>query len=189
MKARALPACVLFRDGELPGCRWPDFNFSCLPLQQLLLMLCGFLVFLFVCFLFHCLVVFFFPATLCCCRVRYILRAYACGCSMLAVQLRCGVDGGMKNVGAALNLLQFQETWKIRQLIAKSGVGLNTTQMLRNVYYLNFSILLECCSLGITGYKSVTPRVPQGGNVPTGCCSPCWRLWVAKCWFAVEWWF
>lgn len=76
---------------------------------------------------------------------------------------------------------QFQDTWKIRQLIAKPGVCLNTTQMLHNVYYLNFSILLERCPLGITGYKSVALRVHKGGNVPSGCCGPHWRLWAAEC--------
>lgn len=84
---------------------------------------------------------------------------------------------------------QFQDTWKIRQLIAKPGVCLNTTQMLHNVYYLNFSILLERCPLGITGYKSVALRVHKGGNVPSGCCGPHWRLWAAECWFAVYLWF
>lgn len=80
---------------------------------------------------------------------------------------------------------QFQATWKLRQLIAKPGVCLNTTQMLHNVYYLNFPILLEHWPIGITGYKSVALHMHEGGNVPTGCCSPLWRLRATECWFAV----
>lgn len=48
---------------------------------------------------------FFFSPALCCCRVRFILRAYACGCSMAVVQLTYGVEWGMW--GLPVNLLTF----------------------------------------------------------------------------------
>lgn len=112
---------------------------------------------------------------------------------MPVVQLRYRVKRRMRNVRAACEpcspSVQFQETWKMRQLIAKPGVCLNTTQTLHNVYYLSFSILLEHWPLGMTGCKSVAPHVHKGGNVPTSCCRPRWRLWPAECWFAVQWWF
>lgn len=172
-------ACVLFRDGQLPGCRWPDFNFSHLPLQQLLLM--GF-------FLLLC------AAAGSGLSWEHMLVGACLG--VLRASGAAGAWGWKRNEGCGDYLwacspsAQFQETWKIRQLIAKPVICLNTTQMLHNVYYLNFSILLEHCPLGITGYKSVAPCVCiKGGNVPSGCCSLRWRLWVAECWFAVYWWF
>lgn len=126
VKARASPACVLFTDGELPGCRWPDFNFSCLLLQQLLLM-----------FFFFCCSVLLqgqvYPES------RRLSVLHAGGAAEIWGRKRNEECGGC--LWTCSSSAQFQETWKIRQLIAKPGVGLNTTQMLHNVYYLNFSIL------------------------------------------------